>query len=366
MVRVRSLVVTVVVLAGVLSIGTAVSAETTMSQAVLAKFAQLEQQYGLPTGVMAKIARIESGGNARATNPYSTAAGLFQWLKSSWYFTSLKVNNGNPHPPDARFDPFIASEVTAYSLGVTKSKVGGLIQAAGADLSVGLYMGHFLGVGGATRFFQALASNPGASAAQTFPREAASNREVFASRSLSEVYNYFAQKMNQSGITSVANAGTFDGNIADSRILNASSQQILMNPYRGPPPPPDPTRTFQTTPADFVEGTPPPANSTNVPQGSSGPRTQVTSSSTPLASLIIAQSTQILRGKTTLISWVSVGMKLDSCSVSQSGYQFANGNEGSKILTPGLMEEGTITLILECAPFSGTTIRKSVDIVIQP
>ncbi len=122
--------------------------------------------------------------------------------------------------------------------------------------------------------------------------------------------------------------------------------------YTPPPPPPmQPLLQPQPTPKPDV---PPPAP---------GP---TSSADIPPASLIIAQSSRILRGGMTLISWVSVGMKPDSCSVTQDGAQFARGNQGSKVLSSGSTENtGTITFVLGCVSLLGTTIQKNVNVTVQ-
>src|SRR3546814_14761390 len=64
-----------------------------------------------------------------------------------------------------------------------------------------LYMGHFLGPKGAADFLGAMAADPNQRADRILPAAAASNRPVFYAehgrpRSLSEIYDRFARKMN--------------------------------------------------------------------------------------------------------------------------------------------------------------------------
>ena len=163
---------------------------------------QLEQIYQLPTGVLGKIAQLESGGNPNAGNP-AHAYGLFQWLPNSWEGAS-KALFGQPLDPSLRTSPDLSAKVTAFSLADTKSKVGGLITQAGVDMSVGLYLGHFLGISGAQHFLTDYIQNPGGNACALFPRECAANPSILSGRTLAGVINYFAGKMQTAGVPSVA------------------------------------------------------------------------------------------------------------------------------------------------------------------
>jgi hypothetical protein len=67
---------------------------------------------------------------------------------------------------------------------------------------VDLYLAHFLGVGGATKFLSVHDQYPGASGASLFPAAARANRSIFYDkagnpRSLSEIRNSFANKLQQ-------------------------------------------------------------------------------------------------------------------------------------------------------------------------
>jgi hypothetical protein len=75
--------------------------------------------------------------------------------------------------------------------------------------SVDLYMAHFLGAGGATRFLRAHDASPDASAASVFPAEARANRPIFfkrdgTPRSFAEVRNMMGAKLSVGGHTMMA------------------------------------------------------------------------------------------------------------------------------------------------------------------
>lgn len=215
----------------------------TIDQALLAKFAQLERQYALPDGVLAKVARVESEGDALAYNKGSGALGMFQWLESSWLYQTKKAY-GKPLSPEGRKDPALSAEMTAIALADTKAAIGGLITQAKVDMIVGLYMGHFLGTAGAKKFFTLMLQDPNAPAAPYFPKAAEKNKQIFykngSQTSFADIVNGFAAQLKAPGITSVRNyTGSYSGNLKESRILFDGSQGYLKQWYTGPMPAPD-------------------------------------------------------------------------------------------------------------------------------
>src|SRR6185369_9608516 len=84
---------------------------------------------------------------------------------------------------------------------------------------VDLYLAHFLGAGGATRFLRAHDANPDAAAAAMLPAAARSNRGVFynrdgSARSFAEIRAHFAERMG----------GTGGGGAAASPIRTAAAR----------------------------------------------------------------------------------------------------------------------------------------------
>jgi hypothetical protein len=175
-------------------------------------FGQLEQQYQLPAGILAKVAQVESGGNPNAGSRNSSAVGLFQWLTNSWESAS-KALYGRPLDPSLRTSPVESAKVTAFALADAKAQLGPLISQTKIDMTVGLYLAHFLGVGGARAFLNAYIQNPGLSACSVLPKACASNGSVM-NRSLSGVVNYFAQKLQQPGVINIA------GNFQDGQGIS--------------------------------------------------------------------------------------------------------------------------------------------------
>jgi hypothetical protein len=168
-------------------------------------------------------ARLESGFNASARAGTSSATGLYQFIEQSWLAVVKKHGSehglgwaadaigrngsgrftvGDPATRQAilnlRNDPNAASLMAAEHAGDNKASLEGSLgrEATGTDL----YMAHFLGLGGATKFLSRMQSNPDASGAALFPAAARANRNIFYDRagqprSLQQIYERFADKL---------------------------------------------------------------------------------------------------------------------------------------------------------------------------
>ena len=94
-----------------------------------------------------------------------------------------------------RIGPFaIARDFASFSSVICRSSSGRPVE------SVDLYLAHFLGAGGATRFLRAHDANPDGAAADLMPGAARANRWVFydqngAPRSFAEIRERFAAKL---------------------------------------------------------------------------------------------------------------------------------------------------------------------------
>lgn len=172
------------------------------------------------TYLMEKAA-VESSFDTNAKAKTSSATGLFQFIESTWLkmvkdhgdkyglekYANKIDDNGKVSDPKARKeilnlrkDPevssLMAAEFAAGNYDYLKAHVGGEIG------STELYLAHFLGAGGASGFLTAMKKSPNMTAADVFPKEARSNRNVFfdqktgAPRSLREVYAMFDKKFD--------------------------------------------------------------------------------------------------------------------------------------------------------------------------
>lgn len=168
-------------------------------------------------------ARVESSLNPDAKARTSSATGLYQFIEQSWL--GVVAKHGSEHglgwaasaitrgsdgrhrvadPAmrrailDLRRDPdasaAMAAEFAADNRDQLETRLGHTVE------SVDLYLAHFLGAGGATKFLRQLDANPDASAAAVFPAAARSNRAVFYNadgtpRRLTDVRSRFARKI---------------------------------------------------------------------------------------------------------------------------------------------------------------------------
>ena len=196
---------------------------------VQSAIAQAASRTGIDFGYLLGQAKLESGLNASARAGTSSASGLYQFVQQSWLAvvkqhgaehglgwaanSIQQLPNGRYTVGDAqtrqailnlRNDPTAASLMAAEHAGDNKAALEGALgrAATGTDL----YMAHFLGRGGATKFLKTLAADPRASGADLFPAAAAANRNVFydsngQARSLGAIYQRFTDKLAAAGGT---------------------------------------------------------------------------------------------------------------------------------------------------------------------
>jgi murein DD-endopeptidase MepM/ murein hydrolase activator NlpD len=144
------------------------------------------------TTYMRTVAMLESGGDPRAKNARSSAGGLFQFLESSYEGVTGRKGSGAE-----RYDPTKSTEAmakfSAQQKGQMEKNLGRGV--SGADL----YMGHFLGASGATKFLGAKDRDPTQSAAKFDPAAAKANPELYydkqgKERNLEELYQLMTEK----------------------------------------------------------------------------------------------------------------------------------------------------------------------------
>lgn len=175
--------------------------------------ASAAERSGVDFDYLYKQAHLESGMNPSAKAKTSSASGLFQFTKGTWRNTVLQhgaehglgwaatavAQQSDLSAVDAlRFDP----EASAAMAGeLASDNRSALTSALGREPDeVDLYLAHFLGSAGATKFLQAYDVDPATPAAELLPQAAAANRSVFynaagAARSVGEIRNIFATRM---------------------------------------------------------------------------------------------------------------------------------------------------------------------------
>jgi len=204
-----------------------------VSYELLNTMKQASSRTGVDFAYLVAQAGQESGFKADAQAKTSSARGLFQFIESTWLETvrdhgakhglanqAQQISTGSDGKPrvsdsDARRDilslrddPRIASVMAAE---YARSNQQILSREFGVDVKkVDLYLGHFLGASGATKFLGGLKDNPAQSAAVLLPEAAAANQGVFytpdgKAKSLGDIYAYFTRKLdsNATGLETV-------------------------------------------------------------------------------------------------------------------------------------------------------------------
>ena len=197
--------------------------------------ATASQKTGVDFSYLLTQAKLESGLNPSAQARTSSASGLYQFIEQSWLGVVKqhgaehglswasdaisKGSDGRYHVGggsdmrqailDLRKDPEVASDMAAEhaadNKAILEKKLG---RSVG---STELYMAHFLGTGGATKFLTGLDRNPDGSAAAVLPAAARSNKSIFynrdgSARSFTQIASSFARRFNGSdGVTPIPN-----------------------------------------------------------------------------------------------------------------------------------------------------------------
>lgn len=188
--------------------------------------AMASRRTGVDFSYLLGQAKIESSLNPTAKAATSSATGLYQFVDQSWLAVVDKHgseyglgwaadaisrgSNGRYYVSDPdlrqqildlRKHPETASVMAAEHAADNKAY---LEQRLGREAEpVDLYMAHFLGVGGASKFLSMEDRVPHATAASMFPAAARANRSIFydrsgSPRSFAEIRDRFAAKLQKS------------------------------------------------------------------------------------------------------------------------------------------------------------------------
>jgi len=207
-----------------------------VSREVVDAIRDASKRSGVDFKFMLAKAQTESSFDPSAKARTSSASGLYQFIESTWLNTVRQHGakhglgqyaaqiaddaGGGPKVRDAsarktildlRFDPRAASSMAAE---FARSNYNQLESALGSGVNAtDLYLAHFLGAGGATRFLASYRQDPQRVAATQFPEAAAANRGVFydgggRARTLEHVYRFFESKMTRdvADVASIASA----------------------------------------------------------------------------------------------------------------------------------------------------------------
>lgn len=160
---------------------------------------------GVDFSYLLKTAARESSFNKGAKAKTSSAAGLFQFIESTWLKTVKdvgdkfgldkytphihKTQNGRYYVPNRRLKNEILQlrhnpEISAMMAGAFTQKNSDFVQShVGREPSPGeLYIAHFLGAKGAAKMISLAENRPNARADRHFPAAARANKPIFYSR----------------------------------------------------------------------------------------------------------------------------------------------------------------------------------------
>lgn len=156
-------------------------------------YSQPTKAAGASSAYTKKVAQIESGGNPNARNPNSSASGTYQFTDGTWRQMVKQYGRDTGITESMKSDP--RAQETMMKL-FTRDNRGALKQDDIPISDATLYAAHFLGSGGAKKFFNAPAD---AVAADVLPEAARSNKTVFYHRdgrpkTIQEVYGWMETK----------------------------------------------------------------------------------------------------------------------------------------------------------------------------
>ncbi|KQM98530.1 flagellar biosynthesis protein FlgJ [Sphingobium sp. Leaf26] len=198
---------------------------TSTGNRVTNAIAMASRRTGVDFSYLLGQAKIESSLNPTARAATSSATGLYQFIDQSWLAVidkhgseyglgwaanAIQQSGGRYYvaDPDMRKQildlrkhpetaSVMAAEHAADNKAYLESKLGREAEP------VDLYLAHFLGVGGASKFLSVHDRAPAATAASLFPSAARANRSIFYdkqgnARSFADIRDRFASKLQKS------------------------------------------------------------------------------------------------------------------------------------------------------------------------
>ena len=174
---------------------------------------------GVDFSFLFQQAKVESGLDANAKAGTSSATGLFQFTRDTWFKVveqhgsdmglageASALKSGTVSAADKqrilemRSNPEISARLAAhYAIDNAKA-----LQAQGHKVTgpTDLYLAHFLGSAGAAKFLAGMKENPNAPAASVLPSAAGANKTIFykdgAPASFADIYQRFAKRFDSS------------------------------------------------------------------------------------------------------------------------------------------------------------------------
>lgn len=219
------------------------------------------QKTGVDFSYLMEKAAVESGYRTDIKSSSSSATGLYQFIDSTWlqtmkdhgadhglgkYANAIQTRgDGRPYVADAdmkkeildlRKDPSVSALMAAE---YTKENKEYLEETVDGNIgSTELYMAHFLGAGGASKFLNAMQENPSRTARDVFPDAAAANKNVFydkatgKAKSLKEIYDKFASKFSENPLAKFAPAQVATETVRKQDMPDGFTTQVPMPPAK--------------------------------------------------------------------------------------------------------------------------------------
>lgn len=210
---------------------------------------------GVDPGLMATMAKIESGFRGQVKADTSSATGLYQFIKSTWNSMLSKYGAKFGIAPNT---PASDPRANAILGGLfLKDNIDGLKSIGRPITDTDAYIAHFMGLGGARTFLKAVRDNPGGNAVQAMPAAASANKSIFYNNTGKGAKGPVTPRSN----TEVYNE--IDGRVKRNRGPHTDEARALAG-MPSPPPAPPPT-------ADAAGPTPGTVDATTSTTDAAGP-----------------------------------------------------------------------------------------------
>lgn len=167
---------------------------------------------GMDPGLLLTVAQMESSLNIKAGANTSSAKGLYQFINSTWSEVMGKYGNAYGLPKNANvFDPWANTLMGAEYLKEGAKRI--MSKLGRPATPVDLYMMHFLGGGGGSKFLTNMRNNPNAIAANDFAKQAVANEKVFFSNGRALTYAEVYDNLQRRARTGFSHVQQYAGNI---------------------------------------------------------------------------------------------------------------------------------------------------------